>query len=133
MIGEVSNFMSITELALVRRGDFFTFEKLVDAPEYSIAGNTYLGALATETYAGEPHEIMRANGLIYNFDSDALEPLLLVTQLVELKRCSNYYLSPGLILPGSITVDGSRVTDYLAWFSQATMQFKYSEVTLESA
>ena len=43
----------------------------------------------------------------------------------------NYFLSPGLIKPGSVTDDGSRVTDYAAWFLFDSMKFKYSEITYE--
>jgi hypothetical protein len=77
---------------------------------------------------------MRANGLVYDFNLGEVVPILSVMQRVDIVTGKNYFLSSGLILPGSVTDDGSRVTDYAAWLSldeMKTRTFRYSEVTLE--
>ncbi len=127
--GQVSRFMGLFGLELAAAADGqITFADLVDAPEHSIAGGTYLGAPATQTLAGRPWDILRANGLIYNFNTGLVVPILAVTQKIQIKAAANFFLSSGLILPGSLTDEGTRVTDYAAFFSPDRMTFKYSEV-----
>lgn len=120
-----------TGLDLVREESFYTFASLKGAPLYSLKGSTYLGANAIETLTASPGEVMRANRLIYNFQKDLVAPITSISQRVELIEASNYYLSHGLILPGSLTDRGKRVTDYAAWYLFSDGQFKYSEVTLD--
>lgn len=127
--GEVSDFISLTGLNLVRKENYFTFEALETAPDYAIKGSTYLGAAVTKTFAGKPWEILEANSLIYNFDTGLLVPITSVTQRTSISAAGNVYVSPGLILPGSLTDEGARVRDYAAWFSTETMRFRYSEVS----
>ena len=129
--GEVSDFISVTGLSLVRKENYFTFEKLDLAPEFSLEGLDYLDAVAIKTFAGRPWDVMRENELVYDFNKDLVVPIATITQMVTLQAASNYYLAPGLILPGSLTDEGERVTDYAAWFSSDTGKFKYSEVTLD--
>lgn len=130
--GDVSRFMSLfSGLSIFKFEDHFTFEALLDAPEYSIVGNQYLGATATKTFAGKPWEIFKANGLVYDFNKGSVQPILSTTQVVKIYESGNTFISQGLILPGSFTDEGSRVTDYSAWFSFDTLKFKYSELTLD--
>ncbi len=129
--GDVARFQNIfSGLSIVPAiDDYFTFEKLFEAPTHVIAGDTYLGAPATETYEGKPWDIMRANGLVYNIGTGLVEPITAVKTRLELKTSINYYVSPGLIQPGSVRDDGLRVTDYAAFFLFDTHRFRYSEVS----
>ncbi len=129
--GEVSEFMALTKMDLSLVDDYFTFSDLVDAKNYSVAGNPYLSGTATKTCEGRPWQVMRKNGLVYDFKASAVVPIIGVTQFIELQGTENYFLSGGLILPGSVMNDGSRVTDYSAWFNFDLMKFKYSDVTHE--
>lgn len=129
--GEFSDFMSYSGLAIERNGDHFTFDGLVDAPKYSIAGGKYLGCPTTETFEGEPWEVMRANGLVYNFSNGTVVPIETVLTSVHLSSAGNFYDAGGMIQPGSVTDDGKRVTDYAASFSIGQLAFRYSEVTSE--
>lgn len=126
--GEVSDFISIYGLEIEKKGNRFIFSDLVDAPDFSIKGKSYLDAVATKTFAGEPWEIFEANEFVYNYDTGLMVPIQSVTALVSLSSVGNFYISPGLILPGSLTDAGDRVKDYAAWFSTDNMKFKYSEV-----
>ncbi len=128
--GEISDFMAMTGLMIVSNNEIFTFEELADAPDYALVGGEYLGAAVSETYEGKPHEIMRANGLVYDFSQSLVVPIATIVNMVELKNAGAYYVANGLILPGSVTDDGERITDYSAWYSKAT-GFRYSEVNLE--
>jgi hypothetical protein len=129
--GEFSEFMSYSGLAIVRSGDHFTFDGLVGAPKYSIAGGEFLGCPTTETFEGEPWEVMRANGLVYDFTNGAVVPIETVLNSVRLESAGNFYQAGGMIMPGSVTDDGTRVTDYAASFSLGQFTFRYSEVTSE--
>ena len=127
--GQISDFMSQYDLELVPKNNYFTFPSLLEAPKYSLAGGDYLGATATETFEGDPWDVMRENGLIYNFETDEVVPIIQILKTVSIQSTGLYYLTNGLILPGSVTDDGTRVTDYAAWYSRGNQMFKYSEVT----
>lgn len=129
--GEISQFASLFDLDLVLQDDYFTFDSLSEAPRYSIAGSTYLGAPATETFEGDPWQVMKQNELVYDFLNDVVVPIATIIQSVTLDLIDYYYLSNGLMLPGSVTDDGFRVTDYSAWYSFDEATFKYSEVEYE--
>lgn len=131
--GQISAFMSVYDLVLVKDRDFYTFETLKDAPLYAIKDKTYLGATVTQTYEGNPWEILEQNGLVFDFTSDSVVPKASITTRVIITQLDSSYLSEGLILPGSVTDDGKRVINYSAWFFPDTKRFKYSEITFEDA
>lgn len=126
--GEVSKFASRYGLDLEPVDDYYTFAGLVGAPDFALAGKTYLDAVTTKTFAGKPWEVMRANGLVFNFALGTVVPIATITTISKIDQVGNYYFSPGLILPGSLTDEGSRVTDYAAWFSFESLRFKYSSI-----
>lgn len=129
-VGQISDFISYTGLSIVPDGKHFTFEKLLNAPKYALAGKAYLGATITTTFEGEPWQIFEANNLIYDFSRDLVVPFLSITQITKISEAGNKLISEGLILPGSLTAEGLRVKDYSAWFSRDKNTFSYSEVTL---
>ncbi len=130
--GECSKLASLFDLDLALEGDNFTFDSLTGAPGYSILGGTYLGAPAIKTFEGKPWEIMKENKLVYDFINDIVVPEVTIIQRAKLDLIDYFYLSDGLILPGSILNDGTRVTTYSAWYSFDESSFKYSEVNFES-
>lgn len=129
--GQLSQFESRFGFDLERSGDHFTFADLVDPPLYSIAGDTYLGSPALVTFAGEPWDVMRENGLVYNFALGLVVPIATVLVAPKIQQAGYAFVSNGMLLPGSIMEDGSRVTDYSAFYISTLAQFKYSEIGLE--
>lgn len=127
-VGQVSDFMSLTGLSLVPWRDAYTFEDLEDAPDFSLKGKTMLGVSANENFEGEPWEIFEANELVYDFSKGLIVPISSITQTTTIQAAGNRFISPGLILPGSLTDEGDRVRDYSAWFSRDTLRWLYSEV-----
>lgn len=123
----MSRFVSIFGLALARSGDHFTFAGLVDAPNFSLPGGTFLGVPTTVVYEGEPWEVMRENRLVYDVNLGKVVPLDSITQRAVLTTSGNIRLAGGMIQPGSVMDDGSRVTDYAAFYN-ADRGFLYSEV-----
>lgn len=130
---QVSDFMRYTGLEIVPNGPYFTFADLEDAPNFSIKGKPIeIGSLplpALETFSGEPWEVFEANGYVYNFQLGLLQPIQSVTQIVDITDGGNRFVSPGIILPGSLTVEGKRVKDYAAHYSRDTSRFLYTEVS----
>lgn len=128
-VGQVSDFMSLTGLSLVPWRDAYTFEDLEEVPDFSLSGKTFLGLSATKNFEGEPWDLFEANGFVYDFGSGSLKQISAITQVTSIQLAGNRYISPGLILPGSLTAEGKRVKDYSAWFSRDTLRWLYSEVT----
>lgn len=130
-VGQLSRFMSLYGFSIVQVGEYYTFEQLSLAKKYSIKGNTYLGATAIKTFEGDPWKVMRENSLIYNFNTGKVVPITSVSQAVQIQTGANYKLSNGLILPGSLTAEGSRVKEYSAWYLFDSAKFRYTEVSYE--
>lgn len=127
-VGQISDFTEYTGLVIVNKGPYYTFEPLVDAPNYTIEGAPLLDAVAIKTFAGEPWEVFEANEMVYDIQTGLMKPLASITSVVELFVAGNYYVANGLIQPGSITKEGQKITGYSAWFSRTTLTWKYSEV-----
>lgn len=128
-VGQVSDFMSLTGLKLAPKDDYYTFETLLNAPLYSLKGKDIIDYPAIKTFEGAPFEVFEANEVIYDFNEDTIKPIKSIKSNTVLKKAGNYFVSNGLILPGSVTADGSRVRDYSAWFSRKTLAWNYSEVS----
>lgn len=126
--GQISDFMNLTGLSLVPKDNYYTFEGLEDAPEYSLLGKTYLNLPAVALYEGKPWEVFEANEFVFDFTTGLLVPIVSITRLVEIKQAGNLFVTNGLIQPGSLTVEGKRVKDYAAWFSRDRLTWHYSEV-----
>ncbi len=130
--GEISRFASIYGFELEPKDDYYTFSFLLDAPEYSFIGKPYLGLPAIKKFAGHPWEVMRENNFIYDFTLDMMRLIQTVILKSDLKEAGNYFVSSGLLMPGSFRDDGKRVKEYTAWMIWSTSKFKYSEVVFES-
>lgn len=126
--GQLSKFMSLYDLEIERSGDHFTFSDLVDAPKYSIAGGTFLGSPTLVTFEGEPWDVMRKNGLVYDIVRGLVVPIISVINAMRVEVAGNYFVTSGMIQPGSVTDDGRRVTDYSAFYISTRANFKYSGI-----
>lgn len=127
--GEASDFVSLFGLELESKGNQFIFSDLADAPDFSIEGAPYLDTVATKTFAGKPWEIFEANKFVYNYDLGLLVPSESIDDIVTINPGGNFFVSDGLIMPGSLTDSGDEISGYRCWFTTDTMKFKYSEVS----
>ena len=127
-IGQVSDFMEMSGLVLSPWRNYFTFEALAASENYSLQGSLYGQIVATKTFAGEPWEVFEANQIVYDFVTGLVVPIAAITQSVRLEVAGNRFISPGLILPGSITRTGSRIKNYSGFYSRDTKRWLYSEV-----
>lgn len=126
--GQISNFMSRFGFSIVPKDDFFTFSAIQDAPDYTIKGQTILGVTAIKTFEGTPQDVFRQNTIVYDFNDGTVKLLSTVTQQIEIVKAGGMYLSNGLILPGSLTKDGLRVTDYTCYTNKSSSRWHYTEV-----
>ena len=127
--GQVSDFMRYTGFELVPVDDYYTFSDLENAPTYSLAGKTLLlGTAAIKSFEGKPWEVFRENQVVYDFSLGVIMPIQSILTKTVITQAGNKFLSPGLIMPGSIMDDGNRVKDYSAWFSLQTLRYLYSDV-----
>lgn len=127
-VGQISDFMTLTGLDLVAVDEYYTFESIAEAPDFSLAGLSILGTPAIQTFEGRPWEVFLENEIVYHFGLDLVVPIASITQKIKIEIAGNLMLANGLILPGSIA-DQGQVSGYDAWFSRDTQVFKYSEVT----
>ena len=126
--GQISDFMNLTGLSLVSKDNYYTFEGLEDAPEYSLVGKTLLNLPAIALFEGKPWEVFEANEMVFDFTTGLLVPITSIVRIIEIKQAGNMFVTNGLIQPGSLTADGKRVKDYAAWFSRDRLTWHYSEV-----
>lgn len=124
----MADLKASTGIVLSPWREAYSFEQLADAPDYSIAGSTFLDAPFTTTFAGEPWEVFEANGLIYDFVLQQMRPIESVTQSVSILASGNELFANGLILPGALTPEGQKVKSYSGWYSRSTLRWTYSEV-----
>lgn len=129
-VADVSRFMSKTGLSLVPWRDSFTFEDIAEAPDYSIKGKDLMGTPALETFEGEPWEVFEENGIVYNFGTGLFPQILTVSTTSRLELSGNRYLSPGLLVPGTLLPSGDRIKSYTGYWLRDSGRWLYSEVTL---
>lgn len=127
-IGEVTDYTKLTGLSILPKDDYFTFEKLLSVDDYSLKGKPIVDMPAIKTFSGKPWEVMEANGFVFDFSLGVVVPIDSITTETTLSQTNNAFLSPGLILPGSLLRSGQRVKGYSAFFSFNTLTWRYSEV-----
>ena len=128
--GEAAEFMGLWDIKLAPYEDKYTFLELENPPEYSIEGDKYIGALCNKTHSGKPWEIFKANGLVFDFGSGTVIQKSLVKNIVNLDLSGAYYLSNGLILPGSMW-NNKKIHSYSCFYNFDKMRFRYSEVSFD--
>lgn len=126
--GEVSQLMSYYGLTLVALHDYYTFQPLLEAPDYSLKGAPLLGQVASVNFEGSPWEVMEQNGLVLDVVTGQVVPITSVTSTFRMSQAGSYYFIDGLLNPGSIDSKGNRVKSYRGWVSTRTWRYKYSEV-----
>lgn len=129
--GSISRFQSRFGLEVSPFREKFTFKQLENPLDYAIKGQPYLGATATKTFSGEPWEIFKANSLIFDFTDGVVKQKSAVTSLFKIEQAGNYWISQGLILPGSLTTDGKKIISYSCHYFFDSMRFRYSEVAYD--
>lgn len=131
-VGDVARFAEFYKQTLVAVDDFYTFEGIAEAPDYSIAGVPYLGIPAVETFEGKPWEVFEANGFAFNHFLGTLVPIAAVTTDVQMELLRTHYRSSGLILPGSASRDTwQKITGYNCFWDISALKFNYTELFYE--
>lgn len=126
--GEIAKFNSFYNQNLASKDDYYTFQPLVSAPDYSVAGLPYLNLTALETFEGKPWQVMLMNTFVYDFSLKALRPIASITNRVEITKGYSYSLSSGLILPGSYYKTFGQVLSYQCQLDFGMLEYRYSEI-----
>jgi hypothetical protein len=114
---ELARFSNYFSAELLPERDYYTFAELIDAPSYSLAGLEYLGIPAIETFEGDPWNVMRENGFVFNLTLGKLVPKQTITSIIELPFTGFYFSTQSpLIQPGTKTVSGKSILSYGAEF-----------------
>lgn len=130
--GEVARFTQYFGIQLESVEDFYTFPLLVDAPKFSLVGLPYLAVPALETFEGEPWEVMRANGFVYDVKKETLVRKETVLIQIAPPLLSFYYLAQTpLIQPGSRNSIGRQVLSFDGEYSVDILQLRLSEFGYE--
>lgn len=112
-------------------GDYFTFSGLKGAPRFSIPTISYLGVPAKKVYEGEPWQVMKANGLVYDFILKTVRLIGDVTDQVQFNANNEYWTARGLIRPGSFDPVGQKITGYTCHYDYYMRLFRYTEFSYE--
>jgi hypothetical protein len=126
---DVGTFNNIFDESLTRVNDFYTFSLLKDALKYSLKGKPYLGIPALVDFEGEPWEVMRENGFVYNIALKQLVPKESITIVIDPPIVGFFWLAATpLIQPGSRNFTGNPILSYDAQFAFKTQSLKVFEV-----
>lgn len=127
--GEIARFMEFFGVELIREGEFYTFLKLAGAPKYSIAGMPYLGLPAKVTFEGEPWEILKANGYVYQIATGLIVPKESILYTFTPEQTGYYYLWDGPLIQPGAWAEGNQVLSWDAMYDDEMVLTKVSELS----
>ena len=130
--GDIARFSNSFGMDLVPEEDYYTFEGLQGADDYSLVGKIYLNLPALAMYEGKPWEIMRENNYVYSLALGLIVPKLTILGLVDLTSTGFYYVASGaLIQPGVRTMTGQQVLSYSGEFVEEGFGLRVLEFDYE--
>lgn len=127
-LGEIAQFSHTFGFDIVPFEGSFTLSPLTQVPKYFIKGGLFFGNTLIKTIEGHQSEIMRENKITYDFSTGLFKNINSVSNVVKLNQGLDYFFANGLILPGSLTDKGKRITDYAAWYLFGENNFKYTSI-----
>lgn len=130
---EIGRFAKYFNVNLARERDYFTFEGLIGAPNYSIELMPFLDLPANTTYAGEPWDVMRENGFVFDIRNGLLIPKETVNEIVDLPLVG-YFFRAGvpLLQPGSRnSSSGQQILSYSGEFVDEGLSLRVTEYAYE--
>ena len=114
---DLARFSKYFAVSLKRENDYYTFEGLFGAKNYSLLGKPYLNLPALKTFEGSPWDVMKANDFVYHIGLGIIVPKLAVIGVVDLPLIGFYFRSKSpLLQPGVRTILGRQIMSYAAEF-----------------
>ena len=96
---ELARFCTKYSTELFAEQDYYTFEELLDAPRYSLAGMAWVNLPAIKTFEGRhAWDAMRENDFVFSLQTKLVVPKLSITGVYDNFR-SGYYWRSVTILP----------------------------------
>lgn len=111
---ELARFCTKYDTELFPEEDYYTFEELLEAPRYSLAGLLWLDLPAVETFEGRhAWDVMRQNGFVLSLTTKLIVPKLSIVGAYDNPR-SGYYWRAVTILPqaGYRDLSGQQILSY---------------------
>lgn len=100
------------ELKLDPKG-FYTFPRLLNLPDYALEAKPYGNLPAIKTYEGEPWEIMREQGWVYNLTTEALAPITSISYSVKIEPATYAFIAFDVVpQAGGVNPTGLKLIDY---------------------
>jgi hypothetical protein len=128
----MNRFAQSFDVTLKREEDYYTFSYLQGAPKYSIMGRPYLNLPALKTFEGNPWDVMRENGFVYNIQLGALVPKISITGIADITQKGFFFIANvPLLQPGIRTVLGQQITSYSGEFYEDKFWLRILEYDYE--
>ncbi len=129
---DVNTFSQSFGVELVREEDYYTFSALEGAPQYALAGSTFLDAPTTKTFEGKPWDVMRENNLVYNISLTKVVPKLSILSNTEIIQKGLFYVcNTSLLQPGVRTSLGDQILSYSGEFYEDKFYLRITEFSDE--
>lgn len=107
---------------------FYTFEKLVDFPNFSLAGQFDFknGLLWLKNYAGRPEDVMRENSLTYSIAAQMVLPTIAIISFANFDTGT---VTVSSTLPQAYSYDGiRRIESFVCWWDKKFDIFKMGAI-----
>lgn len=102
--------------------DYFTFDALQELDNYIFAGWPIGLSIATTNYAGEKSELLKANGLTYNYTTGQIVPI--VSIIGEMRIDNGAYMASPELPQAHKFVAFNRVTGFSSFYDWKLKFFK---------
>ena len=122
-IGDLKFFTEATGFKLKPEKDYYTFDTLADLDNYIFAGWTLGLSIAIKNYAGDKAELLKANGVMYNYTIDQIVPTLSIIGKLRIDEGA-YMATPELPQAGKFTGLLNRVTGFSGFYDWQLKVYK---------
>ena len=122
---ELSKFSNLFSISITRVDDYYTFEYLKDALNYSIEGKNYLNLTASKTCEGEIKDVFRLNNFVFDYVSNSLVLKSQIEDALMLKQGTFHFVSDKLYRAGSLYPSGEKLTGFGCMFNFENRMFNY--------
>lgn len=129
---DIYRYADSFDVELVRESDYFTFSDLAGAKRYSLVGSPYLNLPALETFEGEPWDVMRENGFVFNVQTGLLVPKASIVGIADITQKGYFYVcNTPLLQPGARTILGRQILSYSGEFNEDKFYLRIVEFGYE--
>lgn len=108
--------------SLKPEGDYYTFDTLQELDNYIFAGWPIGITTATKNYAGDKSELLKANGLTYNYITGQIVPIISI--IGEMRIDAGAYMATPELPQAHKFIGLNRVTGFSGFYDWGLKIFK---------